>query len=225
MSKGWQQAIGGAIDAGGVIYQAAEQRRAARNQRDWEQEMSSTAYQRAMSDMKAAGLNPLLAAKLGPASTPSGATANVPNMGSIGSQAVSSAIGVKNAIQDVKAKKLQNEEAENQMKILRQAMEYYNKNPDKQHALQEAALSRLVGIRPELGLVGGLIRQGVEGGKNLGENILEKGAWTAQQVKKLSEELLDLGRKTSQKLYYKNRPLMLNGQVITAPQKRKGTKE
>lgn len=48
---------------------------AAKN-RQWQEYMSSTAYQRAMADMKKAGLNPILAHSQGGATTPNGATAN-----------------------------------------------------------------------------------------------------------------------------------------------------
>lgn len=59
--------------------QYKHQAREADKQRAWEERMSSTAYQRAVADWKAAGLNPILMASAGGESTPHGAMANAPN--------------------------------------------------------------------------------------------------------------------------------------------------
>lgn len=55
-----------------------------RQQQDWEERMSSSSYQRAVTDMKAAGLNPMLAYSQGGASTPSVSAATVQPEDAIG---------------------------------------------------------------------------------------------------------------------------------------------
>lgn len=61
-------------------------KQASLRQMQFQKEMSSTAYQRAMADMKSAGLNPILAYKQGGASTPAGSTYQAGNVGLAGAQ-------------------------------------------------------------------------------------------------------------------------------------------
>lgn len=58
-----------------MLQQQAYNSAEAQKNRDWQERMSNTAYQRAMEDMKKAGLNPILAYQQGGASTPSGSQA------------------------------------------------------------------------------------------------------------------------------------------------------
>lgn len=69
-----------------------ENRAAAERQMQFQEQMSSTAYQRAMQDMRSAGLNPMLAYSQGGASSPVGSSYRSE---STGSASVSSAIAMR----------------------------------------------------------------------------------------------------------------------------------
>ena len=66
-------------------------KKSAKRQMNFQERMSSTAYQRAMNDMRKAGINPLMVSKLGGASTPTGASIPSKDLSKVGSNAVKNA--------------------------------------------------------------------------------------------------------------------------------------
>lgn len=71
--------LGGLFGKSGAEKQNEAQIQAAREQMDFQREMSDTAHRREVYDLKKAGLNPILSAKLGGASSPAGAMPNIVN--------------------------------------------------------------------------------------------------------------------------------------------------
>lgn len=81
--------IGGALGGIGSIFSGLFAQSSAREQMRFQERMSNTAHQREVKDLRAAGLNPMLSAKLGGASSPAGAAATMPNPGESMGSAVS----------------------------------------------------------------------------------------------------------------------------------------
>jgi len=80
----WSSILPSAIGAVGSYIGAEQTNKAsaeqAQKQMDYQERMSNTAHQREVKDLIAAGLNPMLSAKLGGASSPGGAMAPVQNV-------------------------------------------------------------------------------------------------------------------------------------------------
>lgn len=83
-SAGGQTAVQGGFSIGGNLFSAREAKKANRRNiklyrenRDWEERMSNTSWQRGVADMMAAGINPMVAFSQGGASTPTTSAATV----------------------------------------------------------------------------------------------------------------------------------------------------
>jgi len=120
--------IGAGVSALGQYRANRETRASTGRQMAFQERMSNTAHQRQMSDLKAAGINPILSAKLGGASSPAGASYQASNVGAAaveGYGKVSSAKQSQAQTKQIEAQtqftKQQTENAIQQNKNLKQA--------------------------------------------------------------------------------------------------------
>lgn len=88
--------VGGFLGNRGQRAANAANAQLAHNQMQFQERMSRTAYQRQVEDMKAAGINPMLSAKMGGASTPSGQTAVMQNTAKAGIEGAMMIANLKN---------------------------------------------------------------------------------------------------------------------------------
>lgn len=110
-----------------------EAKAAAAKQMAFQERMSNTAYQRTMDDMRKAGLNPILAAKVGGATTPSGSTYQPEN---IATGAVNSYLNTQQNIANIKRTNAEtnkinveaNIAARSENSIIGRNIEYFVKN-------------------------------------------------------------------------------------------------
>jgi hypothetical protein len=114
--------LGGVVGAAGNYFGTQSQNQASAQQasemRRFQADMSNTAYQRAVKDMQAAGLNPMLAYSQGGATTPAGAMAQMQNVlgnaTTSGTQAYQTVAQANQAIQQTKQIAAQTELTDNQ---------------------------------------------------------------------------------------------------------------
>ncbi|UYD39199.1 MAG: DNA pilot protein [Wigfec virus K19_141] len=116
-SPGWEEAkdlVPGIGDARAQERANKENKLEAQINREFQERMSSTAYQRAMDDMKKSGLNPMLAYQQGGASVPSGSQATVQSasktgLAAAGLQAYTGISAARSQIQNANTAQAQSE--------------------------------------------------------------------------------------------------------------------
>lgn len=89
--------IGAGLGLAGTLIANRSARAEAERNRKFQERMSSTAHQREVMDLRAAGLNPILSAHGSGASSPSGSVAEVRNLGEGVERGIASALAVRQA--------------------------------------------------------------------------------------------------------------------------------
>lgn len=138
-------ALGALAGSAFGLYQMNEQKREAEKLRGWQEDLSNTAIQRQVADMKKAGINPILAARIGGASTPSGSMPNIPDLAGAMNAGASSALTVARAT-----------DAQVDAGIAREALKQFKgSTPAERAAIAKGILYRKAGLPASAGAVSG----------------------------------------------------------------------
>lgn len=146
--------LGPLLELGGGIWGAGQSQSSANQQMAFQAKLSNTSHQREVKDLIAAGLNPILSAKYGGASTPPGASAQI---GNPASNYTSSAVAAKKAREEVallNSQKLKTDEETHNAKamhdVLMSQVKLNDNNSAKSFAEEMEAYARIGKVGEEM---------------------------------------------------------------------------
>lgn len=145
-----------------LVQMNAAKQEAQRNRR-FQEDMSSTAHQREVADLKAAGLNPILSAGGRGASTPGGSQASLPDLSAGVSRGVQSAVALKQGLANAKLTEVDAKMASDMYKL-------YNSN----EVLKKGVLTGMLTQRAGGSKLSGLLGAGLGAGVSAGQLLLNK---------------------------------------------------
>jgi len=171
--------IGGASSLFGN-YASAKQ---AKKQMDFQEKMSNSAYQRAVNDMRKAGLNPVLAAG-SPASTPGGAMGQTGNMADAMGKGVNSALAYRSVKANVNKVDAQATSAQTQAALDAEKLRFLNQHPEFKKMYYGGKLSSEAGLS---GLPGSLLGLGSSAKDQL-QTLVDPEAASAKHYERLNKD-------------------------------------
>lgn len=175
-------AIAGAI--GGDMASSAMSMHEARRNRRWQEKMSSTAHQREVKDLIAAGLNPILSAGGKGAGIGPGAQGKIAEMGKTFSSAQQVNIAKKQMDANVRNTEAQAAQNEVTATLESQALQYLKKHPEYYDTVMSSMLARRSGLLNVVGALQGF-KSGIEQkGSNMLINWLDAyNDWSSKRVR------------------------------------------
>ena len=178
-------------------------KKSAAKQMAFQREMSNTSYQRQMADMRAAGLNPILAGKMGGASTPGGASYVPENTATSSANAMQALASAKQAQANAKSSEILAKLNELDLKYLERSG--LSPMQMKYTAINQASSDIYNQLRDPVMDMLGTIMNPIDSAKNLADKVInitkdKKNRAIAMDVLK---RIKGLAKRTPQYKFYK----------------------